>query len=312
MATSELIPPSLRKVVSQIVTENTLAYHAYTIYLFSRDNIKDIIIMGFLFGCLNASVAPRFSMGPALSIEQLLLVAPKMLLWSWSNLFIFNLHNQRHGSAVAEDALNKPWRPIPAGRISTMQTTRLMYLMYPILLGVSLRYGGLVPCVAETLFCLWYNEWGGASRPFTKNLQNGLGFACFFAGPLEVATGHSVFAGRGKAAVWLAILTAAVTTTVHMQDFRDMDGDRVANRQTVPLAIGDFPARIIVALGIAFWTVAASCYWGASLTGSCAAWIAGGGLVVNLFRDRSQPGDAFTWKTWPAWVFGLFLLPLMS
>ncbi|KAI0190474.1 hypothetical protein EV127DRAFT_495178 [Xylaria flabelliformis] len=291
---------------------NSIAYHAYTVYLFSRDNIKDIICMGFLFGSLNASVAPKFSMGPALSTEQILLVAPKMLLWSWSNLFIFNLHNQRHVEGIAEDALNKPWRPIPAGRISTMQTTRLMYLMYPVILGISLKYGGLGPCLAEALFCLWYNEWGGASRPFTKNLQNGLGFACFFAGPLEVATGHSVFSGRGTAAVWLAILTAAVTTTVHMQDFRDMDGDRAVDRWTVPLAIGDFPARAIVALGIMFWTIAASFFWKATVVGSWAAWLAGGAVVLNLFRDRSRTGDAFTWKMWPAWVLGLFLLPIIS
>lgn len=159
-----------------------------------------------------------------------------------------------------------------------MQTTRLMYLMYPVLLGVCLRYGGLVPCVAEAHFCL-----GWCVSPFHEESPKRPLVRLLFAGPLEVATGHSVFSGRGTAAVWLDILTAAVTTTAHMQDFRDIDEYRAANKQTVPLAIGDFPARIVVALGIAFRTIAASCYWKTSLTGSWAAWTAAEAMVVNLF-----------------------------
>lgn len=169
-----------------------LAFHAYTVYLFSRDNIKDIICMGYLFGVLNASNASQTSVGPPLSSSSILASSPAMILWSWSNLFLFNLHNQRHASAIAEDAVNKPWRPIPAGRLSSREATRAMYCMYPVAFAISWEIGGLLPCVLEAFLCLWYNEWGGASDPFLKNILNGLGFACFFAGPLEVATGHAV------------------------------------------------------------------------------------------------------------------------
>ncbi|OTA81612.1 hypothetical protein M434DRAFT_44303, partial [Hypoxylon sp. CO27-5] len=283
----------------------------YTVYLFSRDNVKDIICMGFLFGILNASVAPKFSMGPTPSFTQLLVSCPKMLLWSWSNLFLFNLHNQRHPEAVAEDTLNKPWRPLPAARISPEKATSIMYLMYFIVLLVALCVGGLVPCLLEMVFCLWYNEWGGSSDPLLKNLQNGLGFACFFAGPFEVVTGHSVFSGKCKAAIWLGILVGCITTTSHTQDFRDKEGDRSIGRKTVPLTIGDQNARLIVAVGVVGWTSLASWYWGGGWIQCSMAWAAGGWMLGSLFWNRTREGDTFTWKLWPAWILGLFLLPVL-
>ncbi|KAI1385851.1 UbiA prenyltransferase family-domain-containing protein [Hypoxylon trugodes] len=296
---------------SKVHSSNPL-YHVHTIYLFSRDNIKDIICMGFLFGALNASVAQKFSMGASLSPKDILTSSHKMLLWSWSNLFLFNLHNQRHAATIAEDAINKPWRPLPAGRINSKQTTQIMYIMYAVIITVSFKVGGLIPCLLEALFCLWYNEWGGATDPFMKNLLNGLGFACFFAGPLEAITGYSVFGGNGKAAAWVGILAAAITTTSHTQDFRDMEGDKAVGRRTVPLVIGDYNARILVAVGVIVWTGLAGWYWGVGWKGGLAAWIAGGAMVSNLFWDRSQAGDAFTWKLWPGWALGLFLMPVIG
>lgn len=295
-------------------TVSSLVYHAYTVYLFSCNNIKDIICMGFTFGALNASIASHFSMGPSLCFSQILGRTPAMLLWSWSNLFLFNLHNQRHASAIAEDAINKPWRPLPAGRLSSEQATILMYLMYPIILGVAFTVGGLGPCLLEMISCVWYNEWGGASQPFVKNLLNGAGFACFLAGPFEVATGYSIFSGDARAALWLLILAFAITTVVHAQDFRDIEGDTASGRMTVPLYIGDMNARILLAAGVAGWTSASCSFWGLSLVGwnSFLAWAAGTAMAGNFFRDRTREGDTLSWKLFPLWMVGLFLLPIST
>lgn len=292
---------------------SALCHHVYTIYLFNCNNIKDIICLGLLFGGLNASIASQLNMGPDLSLQQILASSPAMLLWSWSNLFIFNLHNQRSPSAVAEDKINKPWRPIPAGRISSNQATRIMYCMYPVILGVSFTIGGLGPCLFEAFSCLWYNEWGGASNPFLKNLLNGLGFACFFAGPLEVATRHSIFSGEGKAALWLLIFAATITTISHAQDFRDMEGDRASGRKTLPLAVGNMNGRILVAVGILGWTLLSCWFWEVGLVDwrrYAVAWAAGIAMAGNFFRDWTREGDTLSWKLFPPWMVGLFLLPL--
>ncbi|KAI1398604.1 hypothetical protein F4819DRAFT_467937 [Hypoxylon fuscum] len=291
---------------------HAIMYHIYTMYLFSCNNFKDIVCTGFLFGALNAPVAPRLSMGPAVSFGRLLKVSPLMLLWSWSNLFLFNLHNQRHPAAIAEDATNKPWRPLPAGRLTAQQATRVMYLMYPLTIAVALMVGGLVPCLLEAFCCLWYNEWGGSSDPIIKNLLNGLGFMCFFAGPLEVATGHSAFIGQDKATAWLAILAATITTTSHLQDFRDVNGDKATGRKTVPLAIGDLPARGLCTIGILVWNSVACWFWEAKWKESMMLWAAGIAIIVSLLWDRSTRGDIFTWKLFPLWILGLTLPPVLK
>lgn len=266
--------------------------------------------MGFLFGALNATVASAFAMGPTLSIRQIIASSPAMLIWSWSHLFLFNLHNQRHAPSIAEDAINKPWRPIPAGRLSPKQATQIMYYMYPVIALVSLKLGGLLPCLLEVALCLWYNELGGSSNPFLKNFLNAFGFACFFAGPLEVVTGYSIFSGDMKAALWLFILASAITTMSHAQDFRDMDGDKAVDRITIPLLIGDLNARILLAVGVTGWSAVASWFWEASLLDSLVAWVAGAAMVGNFFRDRTRKGDAVSWKLFPLWLLGLFLLPV--
>ncbi|KAH8600630.1 hypothetical protein B0O99DRAFT_563615 [Bisporella sp. PMI_857] len=262
-----------------------MLYHAYTAYLFTSNNLKDI-------------VAARLSMGPSVSPMQMFSSIPAMILWSWNNLFLFNLHNQRHPAAIAEDAMNKPWRPLPA--------TRITYSMYPVVLIVALMTGGLAPCLIEAVSCLWYNEWGGASDPFLKNALNGLGFACFLAGPLEVATGRSVFDAT-VARIWLVLLTGAITTTVHTQDFRDVKGDRAVGRLTLPLLIGDKMARAVVVLGVPGWTAVVCWFWG---SWGWLAWAAGAGMIRSLLWDRSWEGNKLSWKLWAVWMVGLFLVPL--
>jgi 4-hydroxybenzoate polyprenyltransferase len=187
--------------------------------------------------------------------------------------------------------------------------------MYPVIFAISGTMGGTAPCVLEAFCCLWYNEWNGASNPILKNLLNGMGFACFFAGPLEVATKRSVLSDDRKAFMWLLVLAGAISTTVHAQDFRDIDGDRVSGRRTVPLLIGDDNARAVLALGIIGWTALSCWLW--DLGSAERPWLSGipacvaGAIVVWAFyRSRTREGDRRSWKLYPLWLVGLFLIPL--
>ncbi|RWA03444.1 hypothetical protein EKO27_g11662 [Xylaria grammica] len=278
-------------------------YFAYTLYLFVCDNLGDIVCMGYLFGALNATIASKLSMGPDLQMREIFLSTPRMILWSLSNLLLFNIHNQRHPSAMLEDHQNKPWRPLPAGRVSPQMTNRLMFIMYPVVLLISYHWGGMVPCLLEAFSCLWYNEWGGASDPFLKNLLNGVGLACFFAGPLEVVAGRCIFTGGGKAAIWLGILSACITTTVHTQDFRDVKGDLATGRRTVPLVIGDVPARILVAVGVVTGTGVVCWFWDATWLQISLPAVIGGtvpaGIAEKLFGTTLRSSSSGDWPLGP-------------
>lgn len=61
-----------------------------------------------------------------------------------------------------------------------------------------------------------------------------------------------------KLAVQLTI--AVFTSTVHCQDFKDVDGDRLTGRCTVPIV---FPmtSRLVVGLGLPIWSYLLCCIW---------------------------------------------------
>lgn len=288
-------------------------YHSYTVYLACFSNLGDIILSGFLFGTVNSLIAPQFSMGPALSISQIFTSrrAPLMLLWSWCNIFLFCLHNQRSLETIAEDKLNKPWRPIPAGRLTPGQAKQILYFMHPLCFLVGLKIGGFWPYVILVTFHVWYNEFGGASNPILKNVHNGVGVCCFLAGPLEVATGRSVFSGKGDAAIWLLILTATLATACHTQDFRDVEGDKAAGRRTVPLVIGDLPARLLVAIMALVWTLVACVFWGVWREGILPL-AAGLIMVGNLFLRRNRMGDIHSWRLFTVWLQALVAVPVLK
>lgn len=292
----------------------SLLYHAYTLYLFTCNNLKDIVILGYSFGVLGAVCSPVFGFGPSLSLVQILRRTPSMLLWSWTNLLLFNLHNQRHADAIQEDSINKAWRPLPSKRLSPTSATRLMYCMYPIVILTSLYLGGMGPCLLEMISCIWYNEWRGAETPLLKNLLNGGGFACFLAGPLEVLVlgpGTSLLS-YPRATYWLLLIALAISLTSHTQDFRDVAGDRLRGRRTVPLAIGDAQARWLVVAAVVACSALAPVFWEMGLEGLVLPAGTGAAMVFNLMWKRSVEGDVWTWKLWPVWITSFFFVPLIK
>ena len=89
--------------------------------------------------------------------------------WTWLLLLSVTITNQSYGNSPAEDALNKPSRPIPAKRISleTAQVLRLLFV--PAVLLFSASYGGLKAAVAIVTLTAVYNEGGGSDHWITKN-----------------------------------------------------------------------------------------------------------------------------------------------
>lgn len=287
-------------------------YHIHTLYLFTCNNVIDVILPGLLFASLSASVASRFSMGADQPLALILASIPKMLLWSWTNLLVFNLSNQRSEASIKEDMVNKPWRPLPSGRLTSADATRLFNCVRPTVLVVSFWVGGLVPCILIMCLSYCYDDRGAASNPLIKNMINGMGIGCYFAGPFEVITGRSILSGKGDAAIWVLMIMGAIATTSHAQDLRDQEGDRAAGRETLPNMVGDMNARLLAVVGIIGWTCIAASYWGVGWTKGGISGIAGAIMAGNMLRDRTRKGDILTWKFFPLWMFGLFLMPVWA
>ncbi|KAJ7824807.1 hypothetical protein B0H14DRAFT_3727533 [Mycena olivaceomarginata] len=94
-----------------------------------------------------------------------------------------------------------------------------------------------------------YNELRGSGAHFMfRYALNGLGFAAFEAGTTLVAKNDKSCLDN---AGWLAIaLSASIfATTIYAQDFRDIVGDSLINRDTIPLRFGS-SSRTALLLGV--------------------------------------------------------------
>lgn len=79
---------------------------------------------------------------------------PLVLLGVWMDLLVFDISNQRQPESVVEDAANKPWRPLPSGRITPDGARRLLLIAIPACIAKSLILGGTIETMV--LFVLFW------------------------------------------------------------------------------------------------------------------------------------------------------------
>lgn len=255
-----------------------------------------------------------------------------MLAWLWLHLLILDVSNQRLGDSIAEDVMNKPWRPLPAKRLSQAEAQSLLLFTIPLAMSLSLVTGQTAYVPSTTLICLsWlYNDLEGSSVSIiTRNLLNALGLTCFGWGALAVLAGPGAQLVLPKAAVWMAITASIIFTTIHVQDFRDEVGDRERGRRTIALVYSPVVARGSCALLVLIWSVVAPAFWfvehsysysealiaGALPTCTWWAWVVSVGLGVGvgglLMARKGQKMDEHALTAWCAWVTWVYMLPLL-
>ncbi|KAK5662713.1 hypothetical protein OQA88_8629 [Cercophora sp. LCS_1] len=294
---------------------SSLSYHAYTVWLFTYSSHKDTVYPSAAFATSTA-LSTSFSFAPPtsfLSVTSSILLA---LFWAWLALFFFSLHNQHHPDSVLEDKINKPWRPLPSGRITTFQTRVLLACYYPVWFGISHHLGAIRQCIGLTVLTWYYCELGGCQQGgFARNILNAMGYSCFFAGALQafVGTGYNVY--EGKPLVWLVMICSLIFTTIHAQDFRDEKGDRARGRQTVQTTLGDRASRWVIVVMAVMWSVAIPRVLGLG-------WAVMGVLlslagVLSFFTlrclwERTAERDCFAYKVWIGWFVACILAPWMQ
>ena len=230
----------------------------------------------------------------------------------WLNMVIFTIANQRLPNSVVEDAVNKPWRPMPAGRMDIPQARRLLLAAIPIVLIISRFLGGFEPMVAAMVLTWMYNDLGGADESYiVRNLLNSLGLVCYSAGSMMVASGND-YTLNPMAYTWLAIEGAIVFTTLQVQDLRDQEGDRARGRGTAPLMLGDCFTRWSVAIPVMAWSLTCPAFWSLGVYGFVMPVICGGIVAIRVLLVRNPKGDELTWKLWSLWMSSLYFLPLCT
>ncbi|PSR79599.1 UbiA prenyltransferase family-domain-containing protein [Coniella lustricola] len=297
-------------------------HHLHTLVLFTYSDIKAVILPQStfaisLFFSSHDIILPSDAALPDFTCCLLWRLA-QMFAWLWLHLLILDLSNQRLPESVAEDALNKPWRPLPSKRLTSADASWLLTLAVPLGMGLSLLTGLEAYVPSTTLLCLcWlYNDLEGSSSSLiVRNLLNALGLTCFGWGALAVLAGPGAQLLMPNAAKWMCITVAIIFTTIHVQDFRDEAGDRARGRRSIALEFSPFVARGSCIISILFWSIAAPAFWTWPLTESLYVTLVtvGLGAVVSglLIARHSQRMDEHALTVWCLWVGWIYLLPVL-
>ncbi|TDZ20850.1 Fumagillin beta-trans-bergamotene synthase [Colletotrichum orbiculare MAFF 240422] len=283
-------------------------YHLKTAFLFSKSDIKTVLIPQTIFIVSAVFANEPLTTKPDLAITDVLKRLPLAVLWIWMNLVICGISNQRLPDSILEDEHNKPWRPIAAKRLTPAQAQNLLLALMPLAMGVSLVVGGLTPTVTMMALLYMYNDLDGSSvNIWARNAINTGGIMCFGAGALQVLSGAELVP-RGW--VWIGLTGAAIATTVQALDFMDVEGDRARGRQTIPLIYGQGVARGGLAAAAALWSVVCAAFWDLSMYAWFAPVFVGVSMALMTVLRRDDKANVAVAKLWCLWMSVLYVLPV--
>ncbi|TRM65033.1 UbiA prenyltransferase family [Schizophyllum amplum] len=217
-----------------------LAHEAKTLYFFTRSDFMSILVPISTFAlCTVAYDTP--------------LTASRVLctvFWIWIHLLQFCVSNQT--ASPDEDAQNKPWRPLPAHRITIHDARVLRWALLPICALICIAYDLRAIAFWFPVAIIMHNELKLDSHWATRNVLNALAYCMFDIGATSVARGyHSLASAKASNTHILTFLI--ILSTIQAQDFRDEEGDRTANRRTIPIVF-PWSGRITMLLIMAFWS----------------------------------------------------------
>jgi len=166
-------------------------------------------------------------------------------------------------TSVEEDRINKPHRPIPAGLITLRQSQARWALSWcfapwavAVLGGKSAALWMIVWQIWLTIFYAWptYRHWS------SKNLMT-TGALLILHRLLNSALQDIPKWKLGPyPEIWISLWSLG---TIHLQDFRDIEGDRTTHVSTLPIILSDQGQKRLRAATASFLIAASigSAYW---------------------------------------------------
>ena len=293
--------------------DRSLFYHLYTIWLFTWSDLKTVVFPQIAFALFNTLSGRVLSTSTTLNISEISSRVVWGVVWIWINLLFEVIANQRLSDSITEDAINKPWRPIPSRRLDSDEARRLLIAVVPCAFLVSWLLGVTTSSIGLMALTWLYNDLGGAGEHyFLRNLLNAFGLLCFGAGATFIIGGQTDDHLTRRGRQWFGIIGAVITTTVHVQDLADMEGDAARDRKTLPIVWGEGAARYSAAGMILVWSLLCPIYWHLRLSICSLSGLFGMGLATSIVRHSSVPANKLAWKLWCLWMIVLFALPLFA
>lgn len=291
---------------------NRLTFHLKTLWLFTQSDLKSMIYPNIIFGLVSAMSGPAHNQNQSPNLFVILSNVPNVFLWLWLNLLLFNIANQRLPASIQEDAVNKPWRPLPSERLDSNQARLLLLIVVPVVFLSSIYLGATLQVLLLLALTWMYNDLGGADDNFiVRNIINALGMACYGSGAATVACGNEC-ALTPVGYRWIGLIGLVISTTLQVQDMKDQEGDAVRGRTTLPLLLGDGFARWTIGAAVMVWSMSAPAFWTTRVGAYVPPLIIGSILAFRILALRNMKSDQRTWGVWCVWIVSIYLLPLWS
>ncbi|KAI0841416.1 UbiA prenyltransferase family [Hypoxylon sp. FL0890] len=306
--------PDMKRINNTI---NHCIFFGHTLWLFTLSDLKTIVIPSTIFGITNSLAASQYHIPPIQSVQNRYLFCRSLtvLFWVWINLVPFTIGNQMTASSIAEDTINKPWRPLPSRRLSSSHARIMMSFFYVVaqIFNIYTRCG-IRQGVSLFLLGVWYNNLGGADRhPLVRNAINALGYVCFTSGAMEAALGIQLpFSTSPRLVRWLVVVAGIIMTTVHVHDMYDQEGDTLRGRRTLPLVIGDMSARWVGAFWMLVWGICCPIFWDTGFVAQVSSLVLALSVALRTLLYRNVSSDRTTCLVWNIWMSFIYFLPLCA
>ena len=292
-----------------------------------------------VFG-LSATLSDGFLIAKtSFSYVHILRSLPYLLLWNCLNLLVIGIATQQQPGTIDEDIINKPWRPLPAGRMQPTTARRLLSYTVLTVLGISF----ILNVANETALILaltWlYTDLGGSNQTFLiRNLLKSITISQLNKGSFHILTQQPTLTLSPNASWWLIITTAVIGTTIHIQDLllhETTEIQTITTRKRKPSASsllgGPIPARFSIAIPIAIWSVLCPAFWDLDYTIYILPVAIGLVVIFRLMFLRGgsdcesesefelegkekgeRETDYRTWWLWALWIGSIWVLPLLQ
>ncbi|KAF1994428.1 hypothetical protein P154DRAFT_581806 [Amniculicola lignicola CBS 123094] len=290
-----------------------LSSFAHTLYLFTHNDFLTFALPTLLFALFGALSGPILTTNTTPSLLAILSRIPQTLLLIWSNLLIFDISNQRSPIAVEEDKINKPHRPIPAGRITCAGADSVLMAAVPAVLALSCVWGVWQETLTLLLFTYMYNDLCLSDYHWTtRNSLIAIGYALYSSLALRIMVGSECTL-TSKGWVWIGVVFAIMLFTQHICDIKDAPGDKLRGRQSAPVVLGDDMVRCSVAIPVMLCSVLCPAFFSTLGPVSYVLTLSLGSVVaLRTLLYRSLDADKLTWKLWALWTTVIFALPLAA
>ncbi|TEA18965.1 hypothetical protein C8034_v010585 [Colletotrichum sidae] len=298
---------------------------------FTESNFSTFVVPNTAFGVLGALTgAPLTTTTSADAtvspLTVLLLNMPLAVAFNWYSVLVFDLANQRGPESVEEDLANKPWRPIPSGKVTAEQTRRAMLVVVPLVLGFNYLLGVWREGVFILVLTWLYNDLRGGDT-LARDAIIAAAYYLFNTASLKIAVADTGARVSRDGHVWAGVISAVILTTMQVQDLKDQAGDRGRGRSTIPLYFGDGFSRVSLAVLVPFWSCVCLYLWRISIWSSATpsgslfsplgpvlmtlAVLGSGAMVAaGVLRKRTPESDGRAWRLWCLWTVCLYALPL--